>query len=75
MIYKIITLVNTLLKNHKRRYFLLVMVELLGDISGFFLLLFFALEYISVAWYLSTLVMILCNILKLKLTKTAKKTK
>ena len=40
------------------------MVEMLGDVAAFFVLLFYAMECIGVAWYFSVLVMILCNIFK-----------
>lgn len=62
VIYRIITLIKTAKQVYKTKKFISDMVEMLGDIAVFFIILFYAIEYIGIAWHLSVLVMILCKI-------------
>ena len=64
IIYRIITLIKTATQAYKTKKFIPDMVEMLGNIAVFFILLFYAMESIGIAWYLFVLVMILCSIFK-----------
>ena len=68
--YRIITLIKTAKQAYKTKKFIYDMVEMLGDIAVFFILLFYAMEYNGTGWHLSVLVMILCNIFKYSTKRT-----